>query len=67
MNHWSESLDASKIDFHSRTHTHFSMVKEGVYPPGTSQSQVEAVVRGTFGGRFDYFRDGKFRYIAYTD
>jgi hypothetical protein len=28
---------------------------------------VEQVVKGTFGGRFEAFGDGRFRYVAYTD
>jgi len=28
---------------------------------------VESVVKGTFGGRFEQFGGGKFKYIAYTD
>jgi hypothetical protein len=43
------------------------MIKEGVYPPTATMADVEKEVRGTFGGRFDYFNDGKFKYIAYTD
>lgn len=60
-------LDATKIDWHSKSHTHFSMIKEGVYPLGTTIEQVLALVKGTFGGRFEHFGDGKFKYIAYTD
>ena len=43
------------------------MIKEGVYPAALSREEVENEVRGTFGGRFEYFKDGKFKYIAYTD
>ncbi len=65
---WSlRPLDESKIDWHDKTHTHFSMIKEGVYPPSATMSEVEKVVRGTFGGRFDEFGNGRFKYIAYTD
>lgn len=60
-------LDPTKIDWHSKSRTHFSMIKEGVYPEGTTATEVLEKVRGTFGGRFEYFRDGKFKYIAYTD
>jgi len=60
-------LDNTKIDFHSLPHSGSSMIKRGVYPEGTTQKQVEEEVRGTFGGRFNYFRDGKFEYVAYTD
>lgn len=60
-------LDPTKIDYHNKSHTHFSMIKEGVYPEGTTMKEVADVVRGTFGGRFEYFGNGKFKYIAYTD
>lgn len=60
-------LDRTKIDWHSKAHTNSSMIKEGVYPEGTTRDQVLALVEGTFGGRFEYFRDGRFKYIAYTD
>ena len=61
------TLDKTKIDWHSKSHTHASMIKEGIYPNGTSQSDVEKLVEGTFGGRFEHFGNGKFKYIAYTD
>jgi hypothetical protein len=60
-------LDVTKIDWYSLSHTHFSMVKEGCYPEGTTPTEVLEKVKGTFGGRFEYFKDGKFKYIAYTD
>ena len=60
-------LDPTKIDFHSKPHSGSSMIQEGVYPEGTTKEQVEAVVKGTFGGRFQLFGNGKFVYIAYTD
>ena len=65
---WKErDLDNTKIDFHSRPHTHFSMVKEGVCPKDAAREEVRKKVVGTFGGRFEYFGDGRFKYIAYTD
>ena len=60
-------LDSTKIDWRDKCHSSCSMLKEGVYPEGTTRAEVEAKVRGTFGGRFEMFRCGKFRYIAYTD
>lgn len=60
-------LDASKIDWHSKSHTYSSMIKEGVYPDSATREEVETKVRGTFGGRFEYFGGGKFKYVAYTD
>lgn len=60
-------LDPSKIDYHVKSHTHFTQICEGVYPPGTTMDDVLQRVRGTFGGRFEHFANGKFRYVAYTD
>ena len=60
-------LDPRKIDWHSKSHSNSSMIKEGVYPDGTTQSDVLAQVKGTFGGRFEHFGNGRFKYIAYTD
>lgn len=60
-------LDPAKIDYVSRMHSSSSMIKEGVYPPGATEKEVEAEVVGTFGGRFERFGGGKFKYIAYTD
>lgn len=60
-------LDNTKIDYRTKMHTHFSMILEGVYPEGTTKDEVLKKVRGTFGGRFEYFKNGKFKYIAYTD
>lgn len=60
-------LDPTKIDFVCDFHSGSSMIKEGVYPKGMDIKEVGEVVRGTFGGRFVYFGDGKFKYIAYTD
>lgn len=60
-------LDSSKIDYRIKGHTHFSMIKEGVYPEGTTMEEVIQEVNGTFGGRFEYFGNGKFKFIAYTD
>jgi hypothetical protein len=60
-------LDNTKIDYRIIPHTHFTQICEGVYPVGTTKEQVTEKVRGTFGGRFSYFANGKFKYIAYTD
>lgn len=60
-------LDPTKIDWHTRSHTHSSMICEGVYPPGTTSDEVRARVDGTFGGRFEEFGNGRFKFIAYTD
>lgn len=61
-------LDPRKIDYHVKTtNTGFTQVCEGVYPEGTTRAEVLALVKGTFGGRFEKFGDGRFRYVAYTD
>ncbi|OHV81651.1 hypothetical protein [Rhizobium sp. LCM 4573] len=60
-------LDPSKIDYTISMHSNSSQKVEGVYPPETTRAEVEARVKGTFGGRFERFGGGKFTYIAYTD
>lgn len=60
-------LDPKKIDWHSKSHSSASMIKEGIYPEGTSIAEVRKAVDGTFGGRFEHFGGGKFKFIAYTD
>lgn len=60
-------LDSSKIDYRVKMHTSFSQICEGVYPDWATKEDVEEKVRGSFGGRFECFGNGKFRYIAYTD
>ena len=60
-------LDNTKIDWRSKMHTGSTMIKEGVYPEGTTRDEVREVVNGTFGGRFEQFGGGKFKFIAYTD
>ena len=62
-----QPLDPRTIDYRVYNHSNSSQRCEGVYPEGTSKADVEARVRGTFGGRFTRFGDGKFEYIAYTD
>ena len=62
-------LDNTKIDYRTIPHTHFSMILEGVYPESMSpeDARKEIEKKGTFGGRFEQFGGGKFRFIAYTD
>ncbi|MBA4710519.1 hypothetical protein [Aquitalea aquatica] len=60
-------LDETKIDWHSKSHSSCSMIKEGCYPLGTTIEEVRKVVDGTFGGSFESFGGGKFKFIAYTD
>lgn len=67
LEHKPRPLDPTKVDYRNKMHSNSSMIKEGVYPIGMSATEVRKVVDGTFGGRFEYFRDGKFKFIAYTD
>jgi hypothetical protein len=60
-------LDSTKIDYRIKMHTAATQICEGVYPDGTTREEVERVVKGTFGGRFESFGGGRFKYIAYTD
>lgn len=60
-------LDPRKLDWHSIGHTNSSMIKRGVYPETMTRDEVEKAVRGTFGGRFNSFGNGRFEYVAYTD
>lgn len=60
-------LDNTKIDYRVKMHTAATQICEGVYPDGTTSKEVEKVVRGTFGGRFEHFGNGRFKYVAYTD
>lgn len=68
LSSWSpRPLDPRKLDWHSKSHSNSSMIKEGVYPEGMTQAEVLTHVKGTFGGRFEHFGNGRFKYIAYTD
>ncbi len=60
-------LDNTKIDYRRKMHTGSTMIKEGVYPEGTTHEDVRKEVNGTFGGRFEQFGGGRFKFIAYTD
>lgn len=65
--HKPKPLDHTKIDYRIKMHTNSSQICEGIYPEGTTRAEVLAVVKGTFGGRFEKFGNGQFKYIAYTD
>lgn len=60
-------LDNTKVSWRDKPHSSCSMIKEGVYPEGMTQAEVRKEVDGTFGGRFEQFGGGKFKFIAYTD
>ena len=61
------ALDPTKVDWVAKLHSSSSMIKEGVYPSHLTRAEVEKEVLGTFGGRFERFGGGHFKYIAYTD
>lgn len=56
-----------KYDERHEFHTHFTMIKYGVYPPSMTKEDVRKRVDGSFGGRFERFCNGRFKFIAYTD
>ena len=60
-------LDKTKISWRTKMHTHFTQICEGIYPEGATRADVQEKVKGTFGGRFEQFGNGKFKYVAYTD
>lgn len=64
-------LDNTKVSWRDFPHTNSTMIKEGVYPQSgddaADRETVAKAVVGTFGGRFERFGGGKFKYIAYTD
>lgn len=60
-------LDNTKVDYRIKMHSGCSQICEGVYPEGMASAEVRKVVDGTFGGRFESFGEGKFKFIAYTD
>ena len=60
-------LDPSKIDYRIEGHSNSSQLCIGIYPASATMKDVEQVVKGTFGGRFESFGGGRFRYVAYTD
>jgi hypothetical protein len=60
-------LDPTKIDYRIEMHSNSSQLCIGVYPPDATRQEVEKIVRGTFGGRFNKFNGGHFEYVAYTD
>lgn len=60
-------LDNTKIDYRIKSHSNSSQICEGVYPEGATKEDVRKRVNGTFGGRFEHFGGGRFKFIAYTD
>lgn len=61
-------IDPKGVKWRNLSHSHCSMLKVGTYPGDMTPTEVEkAIGRGTFGGRFDRFKDNRFVYVAYTD
>lgn len=63
-------ISSDKTIIISESHTHFSMIKRGVFAKGTETRKSlldNHRVSGTFGGRFEHINDYSFKYIAYTD
>lgn len=61
-----------KLEYTREGHSNSSMKYKGIYPNGSiSDSELISKIRGTFGGRFEYWHIGesftRFIYIAYTD
>jgi len=67
VHYFERKLDSSKIDYVIKMHSNSSQICEGVCPLTATMNDVREKVKGSFGGRFEHFRDGKFKYIAYTD
>lgn len=59
--------DPPRFTVRHKPHSNSSMLVEGTYQDGVTRAEVEARVQGTFGGRFEHFGGGSYRYIAYTD
>ena len=58
----------TELDYRIRSHTHFTQIVFGVFPPETeTTSSIYEKVKGTFGGRFTKFNNYSFEFIAYTD
>lgn len=65
---WRGSIPAEKLIIRTKSHTHFTMIKYGVFPEGSqTEESLLKEIRGTFGGRFTIFNNYRFEYIAYTD
>lgn len=66
---YSGKTKVEKLFYRSESHTHFSMLKVGMFPPSMTMEKLVKAVRGTFGGRFKSLdKDlGRFEYVAYTD
>jgi len=62
--------DAEKLIVVRLSHSNSSMKVKGVFPKGSETRKTiseNREVKGTFGGRFEYFSNCAFIYIAYTD
>lgn len=57
----------TELDYRIEGHTHASQICKGVYPDGMTMEEVRQKVNGSWGGRFEYFANNNFKFIAYTD
>jgi len=60
-------LPITEFEYRHVSTGYASMNKIGVYPEGITRSEVEKKVKGSWGGKFLHFGNGKFEYTAYTD
>lgn len=59
----------NELMYVDESHTHFSMIKKGVYPASMTLNDLVNKIQGSFGGRFKSLNKetGIFSYVAYTD
>lgn len=67
MSHIEKKALLVQVTWKTMPHSNSSMLCEGTYPEGLDKQDLIPLVEGTFGGRFEHFGNGTFRYIAYTD
>jgi len=66
-NKYHGKLPVDKVEIRYESHTHFSMKKHAIFPPGTNISELMPQLHGTFGGRMERQGPQSLTYIAYTD
>lgn len=60
--------EVTELEMRNEPHTHFTQKIVGIFPKGTQTKEtVLPEVKGSFGGRFLFFGETSFEYIAYTD
>lgn len=58
---------AERFTHNTTEYSSSSQKVTGTYVDGVTRDEIEKVVKGSWGGRFDHFGDGTYVYIAYTD